>query len=133
MSVLVLAVLLAVGGAGCGSGDDREQARAAVQQFYDAIRADDGGAACDQLADDTVEQLESQSGQSCDQVVTRLEYEGGEIARVEVYAMSADVELSSMEHAFLSEGSDGWKLAAIACTSKEGEAQSRPLDCEVEA
>ncbi len=47
--VLVLAALLLV--AGCGTSDDRDQARATVERFYDAIRTDDAAAACEELGE----------------------------------------------------------------------------------
>ena len=129
--MLVLALLI-VAAAGCGTSDDRDQARAAVERFYAAIGDDRPEEACAQLADSTLEQLESQTGQACEGVITRLSYEGGDITRTEVYITNAKVDLSSGESAFLSRESDGWKLSAIACKPEEKPAD-RPFECEVAA
>jgi N-methylhydantoinase A/oxoprolinase/acetone carboxylase beta subunit len=80
----VLLLVAAALPAGCGVGDDRDAARDTTERFYAAIRDDQGEAACEELGEDTVKQLESQSGQACADVVTRLRYEGGEIEHVEV-------------------------------------------------
>ena len=131
--IILLASLLASLGSGCGTADDRGEARTATERFYEAVRVDDGEVACAELAEDAVKQLESQSGQACADAVVRLEYEGGEIRGVEVYATSATVELSSGESAFLSPESGEWKLSAVGCKPEEGKPRDRPLDCEVEA
>ena len=126
-------VLLAALLAGCGTGDDREQAEAVVERFYAAIDAGEAQAACEELGDSTLEQLESQSQQSCEDVITRLEYEGGSIVKAEVYITNAKVDLDSGESAFLSREDDGWKLSAIACKAEKGKAADRPFECEVES
>ncbi len=126
---LLLVALLA----GCGTGDDREQVEAVVERFYAAIEADEAQAACEELGQSTLEQLESQSQQSCEDVITRLEYEGGSIVEAEVYITNAKVDLDSGESAFLSREDDGWKLSAIACKAEKGKPADRPFECEVEA
>jgi N-methylhydantoinase A/oxoprolinase/acetone carboxylase beta subunit len=130
---LLVPVLAVVVVPGCGVGDDRAAARETTERFYAAIRADEGQAACAELSEDTVKQLESQSGQSCADVVTRLSYEGGGIERVQVYATNAKVDLTSGESAFLSPDQGEWKLSAIGCRPEEGKPRDRPLDCEAEA
>ncbi|MFL5843998.1 MAG: hypothetical protein ACJ762_04825 [Solirubrobacteraceae bacterium] len=116
---------------GCGTSDDRRQARAAVERFYDAVRHDRGADACAELSLEAADQLESQTGQQCGEVVTRLDYEGGAVVRTQVFATNAKVDLRSGESAFLSRESDGWRLSAIACDAKE-KPRDRPFDCEVE-
>src|SRR3712207_3870841 len=69
-----LLVLVAWPLAGCGTSDDRDQARAVVERFYDAIRDDRADDACAELSAATIAQIESQTEQSCDGVITRLEY-----------------------------------------------------------
>lgn len=130
---LLAALALALLPAGCGTGDDRDQARATVERFYDALRAGDGAAACAELGDSTIEQVESQSGQSCREVVTRLEYDGGAVLDVEVAINNAKADLRSGESAFLSREPDGWKLTAIGCKAADGKPADRPFDCEAEA
>ena len=128
--LLVLAALLA---GGCGTQDDRDEARATVERFYDAIREDDGEAACEELGESLLEQVESQTEQSCRGVITRLEYEGGEIVGTEVYITNAKVDLRSGESAFLSREPDGWKLSAIGCKAEKGKPADRPFECEVDS
>src|SRR3712207_3296605 len=106
LALLSLAALLA---GGCGTADDRDQAEAAVERFYAAVEADDAEAACGELGESLLEQVESQAQQSCEEVITSFEYEGGEIAGADVYVTNAKVDLDSGESAFLSRESDGWK------------------------
>ena len=128
--VLVLAALAA---AGCGTSDDRDQAQASVERFYEAVRGDEGEAACEELGESLLEQVESQTRQSCRGVITRFEYEGDEIAGAEVYIKSAKVDLSSGESAFVSRERDGWKLSAIGCKAEKGKPADRPFECEVDS
>ncbi len=129
--VPLLAALLAL--TGCGTSDDRDQARATVERFYEAIRTGDSEAACNELGESLFEQVESQTQQSCRGVITRFEYEGGSIDRVEVYVTNAKVDLDSGESAFLSRESSGWKLSAIGCKAEKGKPADRPFECEVKA
>ena len=129
LAVLVAGVLLT----GCGTSDDRDQARGVVDRFYTAIRQDEAETACAQLSASTVKQLESQSGQSCRSVITRLDLKGGAIADAHVYITNARVALRTGESAFLDRETDGWKLTAIGCRPEEGRPRDRPFDCEVEA
>lgn len=129
---LALLSLAAAVGSACGTSDDREQARAVVERFYDAVRADQGAAACEQLGESTVQELEGQSGQPCEEAVTQLDYLGGAVGEARVYLLNAEVGLSSGEHAFLERERGGWKLTAIGC-KPEGPPRERPMDCEVEA
>jgi hypothetical protein len=126
---LALTVLLP----GCGTSDDRQQARAVVQRFYDAIDQDRGAEACAQLSEAAASQLESQSGQSCESVVTRLSLDGGPIVAAKVFVTNAKVDLSSGESAFLGRESTGWKLSAIGCKPEKGKPRDRPFECELEA
>ena len=128
MSLLLLLAL-----AGCGTSDDRAQARTVVERFYDAVREDRGEDACAELSEAAVKQLESQTSQRCPEVVARLEYAGGAVVDAHVYVSNAKVDLSTGESAFLNRGPTGWKLSAIACKPEDGSPQDVPLDCEVEA
>ena len=129
----VSAVVLALCVLGCGTADDRAAARAATERFYAAVSNDDGAAACDELSEDTIKELESQSGQECADAVTELEYSGGSVVMVEVYATNAKADVSGGESVFLSPESGAWKLSAIACRPEEGKPRDRPLDCELQA
>ena len=125
---LAAALLLA----GCGTADDRDEARSVVATFYDAIRSDDGDAACAQLSESLLEQVESQTQQACPDVITRFDYEGGAIVAAEVYITNAKVDLRSGESAFLGQEPDGWRLSAIACKPEQGKPADRPFECEAE-
>jgi hypothetical protein len=128
----LLAVLVAIA-AGCGTSDDRDQARETVERFYAAIEADDAEAACAELGESLLEQVESQTQQSCRGVITRFDYDGGAVDATEVYVTNAKVNLDSGESAFLSRERDGWKLSAIACKPEKGKPRDRPFECEAEA
>jgi hypothetical protein len=129
---LVLAVL-ATALTGCGTANDRADARAVVERFYDAVRHDQGEQACDLLSAATARALAGQSGQSCPGVVTRLEYEGGAVERTQVFMTSARVDLRGGESAFLDREPDGWRICAVACTAEEGPPYAYPMDCEAQA
>jgi hypothetical protein len=129
---LALLSLAATLPSGCGTSDDRAQTRSVVERFYDAVRADQGAAACEELGESTIQALEGQTGQTCDEVITRLDYLGGAVGEAHVYLMNAEVGLSSGEHAFLERERGGWKLTAIGC-KPEGPPRERPMDCEAEA
>jgi hypothetical protein len=128
VAIAVVAVL-----AGCGSSGDRAQADSVVGRFYDAIDRRDGAAACAELSEATVSALESQSGQSCRSVVTRLDLGGGTIAGTQVSVTGARVELRGGVSAFLDRGPDGWRISAVGCRAQDGPPMERPMDCEAEA
>ena len=128
-AVIAAACLLA----GCGTADDREQARGVVERFYAAVEAGRGEEACALLSPAAADQLESQTGQSCDGVITRLELAGGGVADVHVYAVGAKVDVRGGESAFLSRAPGRWQLTAIGCRPAAGPPTETPMDCEVEA
>jgi hypothetical protein len=129
----LIALAAAAALAGCGTSDDRAQASGVVERFYDAVRHEDGAAACAQLTDAARKALESQSGKACAEAVTRLDYAGGAIAHAQVFVTSARVDLRGGEATFLDRGPEGWRISAIACKPQEGPSSARPLDCEAEA
>jgi hypothetical protein len=126
--ILVAAVLTA-----CGASADRAEVRSVAATFYDAVRSDRPDVACRQLSPDTLKQLESQTGQSCRGVITRLRYGDGGITAVSVYLTNAEVDLGGGETVFLSKGSSGWQLSALGCKPTEGDPKKVPMDCEVSA
>ena len=133
-SFVLLGVLAtALGMSGCGTSGDRQQARLVVERFYDAVREDDGQAACGQLGKSLREQVESQTGQECRAAITRFDYDGGAVVSAEVYVTNAKVDLRSGESAFLARESGGWKLSAIACMPEKGKPADRPFECEAES
>jgi hypothetical protein len=119
---------------GCGTADDADRSRAVVERFYDALRRDEGEAACAQLSAPLVQALESSSGKPCASAVRELEFEGGAIERSQVFLMSARVDLRGGESAFLDrEPGVGWRISAVACKPEEGPPNQHPMDCEEEA
>jgi hypothetical protein len=130
---LMVALAAAAVLAGCGTSGDARESRAVVERFYDALRQDDGSAACAQLSASAMQALESQSGQSCESAVTRLDYEGGAIERTQVFITSARVDLRGGESAFLDrEPGLGWRISAVACKAELGPPSKHPMECEVE-
>jgi len=130
LPLVALLALLALGG--CGTADDRDQARAATERFLAALRAGDGTRACAQLAPDTVAALEQQESKPCRQAVRSLQIHGGRVLRTRVYITNAIVDLSGDEHAFLGREPTGWKLSAVGCRFDKGKPRDRPADCEAE-
>ena len=128
LAPLLLLVLLL---AGCGTSDDRDEARATVQRFYEAIRTGDGTAACEELGEGLLEQVGSQS--QCGGVITTFDYAGGDVVGAEVYITAAKVDLSGGESVFLSREDAGWKLSALACRAEKGKPADRPWECEAES
>jgi hypothetical protein len=118
--------------AGCGTGDDRDQARAATERFYSAVEREDGEAACRELAEPAVEALEEQEGAACERAVLDLDLEGRAITGAEVAVTNAKVDLVPPEAAFLSRGPSGWKLSAVGC-AHDGRPADHPYECELEA
>ena len=125
-------VLLAVTLAGCGTSDDRDQARAATERFFAAVESGDGAAACRELAEPAGKALEDQEGKACAEAVTGLDLEPGAITGVEVAVTNAKVDLDSRESVFLSRGPTGWKIGAVGC-AHGAEPSKHPYTCELEA
>ncbi|WP_205695853.1 hypothetical protein [Conexibacter sp. SYSU D00693] len=131
---LLLAVTAAgVALAGCGTSDDRDQARATVERFYDAVRHKDGEAACRQLSAPAQDQVEGQSGRRCNEAITALDLEGEAVVGAEVWVTNAKVDLRSGESAFLGREAVGWRITALGCKPEGDKPADRPFDCEVEA
>jgi hypothetical protein len=124
--------LLATALAGCGTADDRDQARAATERFYDAFRQHDGAAACAELSEPASKALEDQEGKDCAQAVTGLDLKGGGVESVEVYVTSAKVDLAEHVTAYLDRGPSGWKITALSCAHGAKPAD-HPATCELEA
>ena len=117
----------------CGTSDDRHESELVVARFYEAVDADDGAAACRELGESLLEQVESQTQRSCPEAITGFEYEPAPVEGVEVYITNAKVDLRSGESAFLGREPDGWRLSAIGCRAEKGKPADRPFECEAEA
>jgi hypothetical protein len=127
---LLVAAVLPV--AGCGTADDREQARATAQRFFADLQRGDGAAACRELGEDTIKQLIQEEQAPCAQAVTRLQLAPAGVARVQVFVTSGMVDLANGSSAYLNRSPDGWKLSAVGCRPQGGKPADRPYDCELE-
>jgi hypothetical protein len=124
MAVCVLTAVLAVG---CGTGDDRDQARAAAQGLYAAFERHDGRAACDRMSPSLRAQLVDDEGGPCAKAVLDLKLSGRTPDSVRVYAGSAVVRLAGGgDTVFLSRTAEGWRVDALGC-HPDGPG---PYDCE---
>ena len=127
----VLAVALVAGAAaGCGTGEDRDQARGAAEALYAAVEAGDGQAACRQLSPQARQELEGQEQAECADAILGLELTGVDVQRVEVFLNEAAVHLSGGESVFLDETQQGWRVSALGCREQS---TNQPSDCEVQA
>ena len=129
-AAMVVACALLLGA--CGTADDRDRARAAVERLYGALEADDGAGACAQLSTSAREELESQEQSPCEEAVMGLDVAttGARTEDVEVFMTSAAVHLANGETAFLDETPQGWRVSALGCS---GQSSDTPADCEVQA
>ncbi|WP_205474033.1 hypothetical protein [Nocardioides sp. SYSU D00038] len=123
-AALVLAVVLT----GCGQ-DDAPAARRTVH-FYAALAADDGAAACADLAPGARQQVEDQQGAPCAEAILELGLQAvaGPVSEVEVYGSAAQAVVGD-DTAFLSRYAAGWLITAVGCTPGGGD---RPYTCAVE-
>jgi hypothetical protein len=120
---------------GCGSAGKAEtdEVRGVVQRFYAALKTGDAEAACRELSEHAIEQLQSQSGQTCNAVIGRLDLQGGPVDSADVFITGAIVRLGGGEMEFLGRDPGGWKLDAIGCQPAPGKPRDRPADCELES
>jgi hypothetical protein len=124
--LLLAAALLA----GCGTNDDREQARQTTERFYAAFRHHDGALACRQLTAAAAQQLSEEEKKPCPDAVTGLSLQGGRVVGVEVYITNAKVDLAEHVSTFLSRGPSGWKIDALSCAHDDKPAD-HPFNCEL--
>ena len=121
-----VAVLVATGVTGCSQPHDGD-VREVASSFYEAYAAQDGVAACDQLAPRTRTELEKSAGKPCDQAVLAEQVPTvAEPTDIRVFGTQAEVEWGG-ETTFLARFQDGWKVMAAACRPKAG----RPYDCTI--
>jgi hypothetical protein len=125
----VVAVGLAF--AGCGTGADQREVRAATERFYAAVKAHEGRTACALLDNDTGSQLvKDQQEPDCAAAVVKLELHGTKATSVGVYATSAQVHLDGGDTVFLGFTRNGWRIQAVGCRTVSG---GGPLECEEES
>jgi hypothetical protein len=122
--------MCAIAAGGCGTGTDRDQARAAAETLYAAVQAGDGQGACRQLSPQARQELEGQEQSECPDAILELELIGSEVERVEVFLNEAAVHLVGGDTVFLDETKQGWRVSALGCQER---APAQPADCEVQA
>jgi hypothetical protein len=126
----VLACLVAMPLAACGTADRERDAAAVTERFHAALEAGDGQAACKDLSEETASKLEQEEKKPCETAILGLELpKGGTVAVRRVHELSAYTSLAEGGADFLNEGPDGWKIAAAGC---EPAAPERPYECELE-
>jgi hypothetical protein len=128
---LLCACLLALGLAGCGTAGRERDAAAVAERFHAALEQGDGGAACDELSEETASKVEQQEGKPCEQAILTLKLpKGGTAAVRRVEITSAYIGLAEGSADFLDEGPEGWKISAAGC--EPGASSDQPYECEVE-
>jgi hypothetical protein len=120
------AVVLAVVVSGCGSSQD-DPAELAARDFYAAVRAGDGAAACELLAPQTRHELAQSSAKPC--AVALLSEDLPTVGRpddVRAYGTMAEVRYDT-DTVFVTRFRYGWRVMAAACTPTP----AGPYDCEI--
>lgn len=125
--LLACAVVLA-SIAGCGTKSDEREVREVTERFYAAIDDEDGKLACEQLSQDTAEEVEASAKQPCEKAILDEDLSGGEVASVAVFTGEASADAGG-ETVFLDKGDDGWHISAAGCEPRT----EAPYDCEVES
>jgi hypothetical protein len=126
IAVLVLAAAFA----GCGRADDDRAVGEVTTRFLEAVEDGDGDQACTLLSAGAVEALEHDAAASCREAAPELEVEPGAVARTQVFATEAKVDLADGKSAFLELTSEGWRISSAGCTPQGAD---EPSDCELEA
>jgi hypothetical protein len=128
--VALLACLLALPLAGCGTGDRESDAAAVADRFHAALAGRDGQAACNELSHETASKLESEQKKPCKEAILSLELPtAGTVADTRVYITGAIATLAEGGTDFLDEAADGWRVSAAGCTPT---APEQPYECELE-
>lgn len=127
---VLCACLLALGLAGCGTGDRKRDAAAVAERFHAALEAGHGEAACAELNPETASKLEQQEKRPCEEAILALELpKGGTVVDARVYVTSALAQRAEGGSDFLDKGPDGWMVSAAGC---EPTAPEQPYHCELE-
>lgn len=119
--------LLALALCGCGSAGNAQAAEVA-RSFYGAVATNDGAAACDLLAPQTLHKLEQSAQAPCRTAILDEDIpDAGEVRMLERFGRQAQLRFGG-DTAFLAEFGDGWRIVAVSCRPR-GEL---PYDCAVE-
>jgi hypothetical protein len=127
---LALLAAVALATTGCGQSTNGATVRSTTTRFLAAYSAHQGDTACAALSTDTRMALESQEKKPCREAIGQIQLKPGPARHVDVELSNAKVDLAGGESLFLSEESDGWKIAAIGC-KPQGDPTNSPMDCEL--
>ena len=108
---------------GCGGLADDE-----VEKVAADFSGGDGAARCDLLAPGALAALVEEESSSCEEAIDEVPLGSGEVLEVAVWGEEAQARLSD-DTLFLTRTSDGWRIAAAACTPRGAE---MPYDCQME-
>jgi len=120
----VLAVLVTVGVAGCGSSQDQRVA-ATAGAFAEAVTGRDAAEACALLAPRTKAELEQATGTACEDsllgevLALRALLPGSAVGDVLVFGAAGRASIGR-DVVFLARFRGGWKIAAAECTATGG-------------
>ncbi|MDC7122372.1 hypothetical protein OMK64_12600 [Cellulomonas fimi] len=131
-----LLALVVVAAAACSSpAQVRDEVADAASEFYAAIEAGDGEAACALLAPAVVDAVEDEEGEACADALTSGDL-GSELAsrasdgEVTVRRAGGQAQARTPDDTvFLAASGDGWVVTAAACDPQP----PRPYDCALEA
>ena len=125
---LLAAAVVAALVAGCGSASD-PQVQDVARDFYGAVDARDGGAACALLAPRTRDELEQSSGRPCPEAILEEDLPApGGTDQVSRFGTAAQVRHAN-DTTFLSRFESGWLVVAVGCSRAVGPGQR--YDCRV--
>jgi hypothetical protein len=120
------AAALLVALTGCASTPAAADARLVARSFADAVRRQDGAAACALLSERARESVES-SGGTCADELPRRELRVGSPGAATVWGDAAQVH-APPETLFLGEYADGWRVTGAGCRPR---GEELPYQCAV--
>jgi hypothetical protein len=114
-------------GVGCAPAGE-QPAMQVANDFATALADADAQRACELLAPDTADLLESMSTLECEQALPALELPGGEMTEVQVWGDAAQAR-SADDVVFLRELDGQWVVVAAGCQEQEG---GEPYQCDLQ-
>jgi hypothetical protein len=102
-----------------------DSARQVASEFVAAVATADAERACDLLAPNTVELLESLRPEGCQRALPELELPDAEVSNVDIWGDAAQAR-SERDVLFLRELDNGWRVVAAGCQAQEG---GEPYQC----
>lgn len=112
---------------GCSSGE-QQRAQSTADEFFAAVEARDGAAACALLAPATVSELEQSAQKNCaTAVLHKARPDVGSSAGSQVYDTMAQIRYAD-DTVFLTRMGDDWRVMAAVCSRPS---DARAYDCQV--